>query len=146
MILSAVVAAPALASDDGSWTNLERLKPRERIGVIQSDGKQIYGRFAGFSDFGISIRGDRVTTVPKENVIRVYRRPRTRRSLRVVIGAAIGVGVGALLTGTVGDRFRNEGRDVPAGAWIAGGAGIGAGIGALTGGGYRTIYQRSTRP
>jgi hypothetical protein len=84
--------------------------------------------------------------VSKENVVRVYRRPRATRGIRALIGGAIGAIAGIVLTGTVGERFRNEGLDVPAGAWIAGGAAISAGIGALTGGGYETIYQRSTRP
>ena len=59
--------------------------------------------------------------------------------MRALIGSAIGVLAGAILTGTVGNRFRNEGQEVPAGLWIAGGAGIGAAVGALAGGGYKTI-------
>lgn len=142
-ILVAMMAVPAFAWDDRTWDNLATLKPGDRIGAIQSDLKRVEGRFAGFSDSGISIRGDQMATVAKEKVVRVYRRPRTRRSLRVVIGAAIGTGAGVLLNQTAGTRFRNEGQDVPSGAWIAGAAGIGAGIGALSGGGYRTVYQRS---
>lgn len=143
LVLAAIIGAPSLAQGDQSWDNLRTLKPGERIGIVQSDLKRLEGRFAGFSDSGISIRIDQTATVAKSDVIRVYRRPRTRRGLRAVIGAAIGVAAGAVLTRTAGDRFRNEGQNVTAGVWIAGAAGIGAGIGALSGGGYRTVYQLS---
>ena len=145
LLFSACITSPAFSDDDRSWTNLGQLRPEERIGVIQSDQKRFEGRFAGFSDSGISIRADQVTTVPKENVIRVYRRPRAGRALRIGVGAAIGLAAGAVLNATVGQRFRNEGKDI-AGALIGGGAAIGAGIGALSGGGNRTIYRRSPQP
>jgi hypothetical protein len=62
------------------------------------------------------------------------------------MGAAIGLGGGALLNGTIGQYLRNEGHGVDAGVWIGAGAGIGAGIGAATGGSKRTVYRRSTHP
>ncbi len=146
MILAAVLIVPALAGDAGQWTNLRELRPGQRIGIVQSDLKRVEGRSEAFTDSGISVRVDREIVVTKENVVRVYRRPRAGRGIRALIGAAIGAIAGIVLTATVGDRFRNEGRDAPAGLWIGGGAGLGAGIGALTGGGYKTIYQRATHP
>ena len=73
----------------------------------------------------------------------MYRKPRAKRAVRAVVGAGIGAVAGAILTSTAGQRFRNEGQDVPSGAWIVGCSGIGAGIGALTGGGYQTLYLGS---
>lgn len=142
-ILLAIIALPAIAQNQPTWENLATLKLGNRIGIIQSDMRWVEGQFAGFSDSGISIRADQPITIRKAKVILVYRCPRARRSLRVVIGAAIGVGAGVLLNGTVGQRFRNEGQDVPASAWISGSAAVGAGVGALTGGTFQTVYVRS---
>lgn len=146
VILAAILALPALADDLGQWANLRELRRGQRIGVVQSDLKRVEGRFEAFTESAISLSADHLIAVSKKNVARVYRRPRASRGIRALIGCAIGAVSGIVLTGTLGDRFRNEGQDVPAGLWIAGGAGIGAGIGAATGGGYRTVYQRSTRP
>jgi len=141
-ILAAVFTFPTFGADSSVWSNLGGLRQGDRIGIIQSDQKRIEGRFESFGESNISLRSDQLVTVQKDNVVRVYRRPRTHRAIRALIGGGVGVLAGALLTGTAGDRFRNEGQDVPAAAWIAGGAGLGAGIGAATGGGYRTVYQR----
>ena len=145
-ILTGVLTLPAFGGDSKLWSNLGVLEQGERIGVIQSDHKRIEGWFEGFSESTISLRTIQSLTLPKDNVVRVYRRPRTNRTLRALIGGGIGVLAGVLLTRTVGDRFRNEGQEVPAVAWITGAAAIGAGIGALTGGGYQTVYQRIRQP
>jgi hypothetical protein len=142
MILLAILAVPALARDEGSWSNLRSLRPEERIVIIQSDQKRMEGRFAGVSDSSISIRADRVVEVPKENVVRVSRRPLIGRSLRVAIGAAVGVAAGAVVNGTIGQYFRNEAHDISPAVFIGAGAGLGAGLGALSGGGYGTVYRR----
>ena len=142
-LLAAVLTLPAFGADISMWSNLEGLRQGDRIGVVRSDQTRIEGRFQGFTEAAVSLRADQILTLPRDNVVRVYRRPRTRRALRALIGGAIGVVAGAVLTNTAGDRFRNEGQDVPAGAWIAGAAGIGAGIGALSGGGYHTVYKRA---
>jgi hypothetical protein len=142
-ILAIAVALPALSQDRNSWNNLNTLQRGARVGVVQTNGASLNGRFESFTDSAIVVRAGREITVPKETVVRVFRRPRIGRAVRAAIGGAIGVVAGAILTGTVGDRFRNEGQDVPAGAWICGGAAIGAGIGALAGGGNHTVYQRA---
>jgi hypothetical protein len=146
MILAAAFPITALAGDHAQWDNLRELRRGQRIGVVQSDLTRVEGRFEAFTGSAVSLRADREIVVAKENVLRVYRRPRVTRGIRAVIGCAIGIVAGIVLTGTVGDRYRNEGLDVPAGWWVAGGAGVGAAVGALTGGGYKTIYQRSAAP
>jgi hypothetical protein len=146
MFFAAALPFAAFAADHARWENLRELRRDQRIGVVQSDLRNVEGRFEAFSDSTISLRADMDITLPKENILRVFRRPRVTRGIRALIGSAIGAVGGAILTATVGDRFRNEGQDVPAGHWTAGGAGIGAAVGALTGRGYNTIYQRSAAP
>jgi hypothetical protein len=146
LILAAVFASPTFAGGYTQWDNLRELRRGQRIGVVQSDLTLVEGRFEAFSGSAISLRADREILVEKDKVIRVYRRPRGSRGLRALIGGAIGIAAGIVLTATVGDRYRNEGQDIPAGLWVAGGAGIGAAVGALTGGGYKTVYQRSPVP
>ena len=147
LILLGLALLPGLSGAAASdWATLQALKPGQMIGIIQSDQKRVEGPLEQVTESAITLRTGGEVTVPKENVIRVYRKPRANRLLRVAIGAAIGVAAGAILSGTAGERFRNEGQDVPAAAWIGGGAGMGAGVGALTGGGYQTLYQRSAKP
>lgn len=140
--LSIVIVLPGFAADASDWKNIQSLRSGDRIGIIQSDQKRIEGTFRNATDSGISLVADRDVTVPKDNVIRVYRRARVSRIYRTIIGAGIGLAGGAIVNATAGERFRNEGGDITAGA-ILGGAAVGAGIGALTGGGYKTVYQRA---
>ncbi|MGB9458156.1 MAG: hypothetical protein WCB12_19045 [Bryobacteraceae bacterium] len=79
----------------------------------------------------------------RETVVRVYRRPRLSRKMRTLLGAAVGLAGGAIVNGTLGAHFSNEGRDIT-GITLGSGAAVGAGIGAITGGGDKTIYQSST--
>ncbi|HEY7336086.1 MAG TPA: hypothetical protein VH639_14450 [Bryobacteraceae bacterium] len=143
----ALLALQALgAAKEDDWTNLNSLKSGDRIRVIQSSRQTIEGRFQQANDSGITIHVDREITVPRPDVVRVYRHSGRKKTTKILIGAGIGIAAGAILTGTLGDRFRNEGQDVPGALWIAGGAGIGAGIGALLGGNYTTVYRSSPQP
>jgi hypothetical protein len=139
-LLAAALAAPAFSQDD--WNSLRSLKPGQRIGVVQADGKVLRGTFASFSDPALSIRTDQVIVVPKDSVIRVYRRPRIGRGVRVVIGTGIGVAGGAALNATIGQYLRNEAHGTSPAVWIGAGAAIGAGLGALSGGGEQVVYRR----
>jgi len=142
LLLLAALAAPAFCRDDENWKNLSSLKPGQRIGVIQSDGKRTQGTFAGVSDSALSIRTDQVVAIPKDSVTRVYRRPRVSRLLRTAIGAGIGVAAGVALNSTIGQYLRNEAHDTSPAIWIGAGAAVGAGLGAASGGGEHLVYRR----
>jgi len=139
-LLLVALTVPAFSQDN--WNSLRSLRPGERIGVVQSDGNRVQGTFASFSDTAVSVRTDQVMAVPKDSVVRVYRRPRIGRGLRTAIGAGAGLALGAVLNGTIGQYLRNEAHDTSPAIWIGAGAALGAGIGAASGGGERTVYRR----
>ena len=148
-ILILALSGCLFAAEPADWSNLQALRPGNRIGVIQSNRKRIEGNFVSVSEGGMTLRAETDIALTKEDVVRVYRRPRIGRKTRALIGGAIGLVAGAITYSTVGDRFRNEGGDFSAGegaAWFGGSAALGAGIGALTGGGYKTIYQVNKLP
>ena len=142
ILLAAVVAAPAFAADNQNWGHLNTVKTGQRIGVIQKDGKRVEGTFAAITDSEISVQSAQIVKVPKENVVRVYSRPRLSRTWHVAIGAGAGLALGAVLNGTVGQYFRNEGHDTSPAVWLGAGAALGAGLGAASGGGDHTLYRR----
>ena len=135
-------AWPGWAADDSKWTGVQSLRPGDRIGIIQSNQKRVEGEFRNATESSVTIQADRETTIAQDDVIRVYRRPHVSRSMRALIGGAVGLAGGAVVNATAGERFRNEGGDITAGA-LLGGAAIGAGIGAITGGGYKTVYRKT---
>ena len=136
-----LISCTAFAADTAQWSNLQTLHPGDRIGIIQSNQKRVEGRFTRVGDSGITIDAGREITLTQDQVVRVYKRPRLTRSKWALVGAGLGLIVGAIINATAGQRFRNEGGDITAGA-LLGGAGIGAGIAALSGGRYKTVYQR----
>ncbi len=130
---------PALGADLQDWKNLGELRPGDRVGMVQTDMKRVEGVFGAADDSGITVDGKRVA---KDQVVRVYRRAGMSRATRTVIGAAVGVGVGALMAETVGRYLQNESNGPEKGVWYGVGVGAGAGVGALSGSGYKTVYQR----
>ena len=133
---------PAFAADTAQWANLRELKKGERIGIVQADMKRIEGRFDSASDATLTIVSDQAVTLSKDQVVRVYRRPRLNRIARTLLGAGIGAAGGGVVDGTFGAYLRNESHGPDPGAITGLSAAAGAGIGAATGGGYRTVYQR----
>lgn len=140
-----LIPVAAFAADTQNWANLESLRVGDRIGIIQSDLKRVEGQYQGSTDAGLTIHTDQNVTLPKDSVVRVYRRPHLSRKKRVLLGAAIGAGAGGAVGGGLANASNNEGffgYNGAVGVTIGGGAGVGAAIGAATGGGYHTVYQR----
>jgi hypothetical protein len=87
-----------------------------------------------------SRRGGTVA-VSRGDVQRVYVRTKSHRARNAIIGTAIGVAAGAVLYGTLGSWFRNEGRE-DTGWMLAVPIGVGAGVSAaLPTGTMRKIYD-----
>jgi hypothetical protein len=134
-----LVAMCAGAADTSQWSGVRELKKGDRVGIVQTDMKRVEGRLDSASDDAITVDG---VTVPKDRVVRVYRRPRMNRAVRVLIGAGIGAAAGGLVDGTFGAYLRNESHGPDAGLITGLSVAGGAGIGAASGGGYKTVYQR----
>ena len=146
LIVSALALAmsPAVAGDTSQWGTVRRLHAGSRIAIDLADQRRVEGRFTRASEADLTYQTYRVITVSRDDVIRVYRKPRLSRTMRTLLGAGIGLGGGAILNATLGARFANEGRDITA-VTLGGGAAFGAGIGAISGrGGNKLIYLRST--
>jgi|CZKN01.1.fsa_nt_gi hypothetical protein len=136
----AMAVLPGVAGDAGQWNRVRRLHAGTRIAIDLSDQRRVEGRFARASEADLTYQASREITVSRADIIRVSRRPRLSRTVRTLLGAAIGLGGGAIVNATLGARFANEGRDITA-VTLGGGVAIGAGIGAITGSGYKIIYS-----
>lgn len=131
-----------LSADLQDWKNLEVLKAGDRVGVVSTDMKKVEGLLRSVTENGIEVDG---TVVAKDKVVRVYRPVGMSRTKRTLIGAGVGVAVGAVINGTFGRMFHNDGGNfggINDAGWYAVSVGAGAGIGALSGSGYVTQYQR----
>lgn len=135
-----------LGADAGDWANVEALRRGDRIGIVQADQKRVEGRLESASGSAIVLQ-DSGASIGRENVVRVYRLGMSKKK-RMLIGAAIGLGAGAVVAATVSQRLNNEGvfsgssGGAVAAGTVAGSAGIGLAIGGLSGSGQHTVYQR----
>lgn len=135
---------PSLHLPAQSWDSLRQLQPADRVRVLEIAGPEHKGTFASCSGGGVTIRTNRgEVTVERTVVRRVQVRSGARRLRNVLIGAGIGVAVGALADQTVGVYIRNESAEstgVRAVTYVAPVVVFG-GIGAAMGN-WRTIYKR----
>ncbi|MGO9013047.1 MAG: hypothetical protein ACLQPN_23360 [Bryobacteraceae bacterium] len=143
VVTLAMAALPTVAGDTSQWRRVQRLRAGTRISIDLTDQRRVEGRFMRASETDLTYEASRETTVSRDTVVRISRRPRLSRKMRTLLGAAIGLAGGAIVNATLGAHFSNEGRDITA-ITLASGAAVGAGIGAITGGGYKTIYRSST--
>lgn len=136
-IIILLIATP-LCAEESDWSKVQSLHPGRHVGVIYSNLKRTEGEVRSVSDTAITVDD---TTIPKDQVARVYTIGRTNRLTRTLIGVGAGLALGLIVNGTVGHYFRNEGSD-PAAGIFAGSIGAGAALGALSGNGQSTIYRR----
>lgn len=139
-----LVLIPGLHLFAQSWDAVCRLQPGDRVRVLEIAGPEHKGTFASCSGGAVAIRTDKgEATVERATVRRVQVRSGTRRLRNVLIGAGIGVAIGALADQTLGAYMRNEFTEstgVRAATYVAPVAVFG-GIGAAIGN-WRTVYKR----
>jgi hypothetical protein len=138
-----VVVAAGLPVSAQSWETLRGLKAGDPVKVKETSGQEHSGALRAVSAYSISLAvGKGEVAIEKAKIRTVKVRANGRRVRNLLIGAAIGVAVGATVDNTLGTYFRNEAgetsgaRAVSYIAPIAILGGIGAALPA-----YRTVYK-----
>jgi len=137
------VAAAGLPASAQPWEAIRELKPGDHVKVREAGGQEHSGAFRAVSANAITLaEGKGEVAIAKVKVRTVKVRASSRRVRNLLIGAAIGVAIGATADNTLGAYFRNESGQTEAAravtyiAPIAIFAGIGAALP-----GYRTVYK-----
>jgi hypothetical protein len=126
-----------------SWDELRGLRSGETVKVMDTAGKEYRGTFRSVSPESITIQTEQgEQAIGRRQVRRVRVRSSSRRIRNLLIGAAVGVAIGATIDQTLGVYFRNESNQTAAARAVTYIAPIGifGGIGAALPG-YRTIYK-----
>jgi len=92
-----------------SWDALRGLAPGDKIKVVDTRHEEYKGAFTAVSERGISLTtGKGPVEIERARVRRVQVRASSRRARNILIGAAIGVGVGIVADQSIGRYLRNE--------------------------------------
>ncbi len=143
----AVLALTLILAGEADWSELSRLKPGDRIHVVQVNQSSVSGSFRSTSADNLVIEsGGADQAIPKNSVVRVSVKTNPHRIRNGVILGVVGglVGAGAMRFG-VACAETNDGCNNAMLASIGGAAG-GAAIGAVLPGGSTTIYRVKTLP
>ncbi len=138
------ISLPAQEPGEHSWGNLQQLRVGQKIEVVETNLKKHKGTFLSFSDEAISLRVKKDDVgVPRVNVLRVGSLDRSKRKRNILLGVAIGAGLGMLAGTGVALATLDEGDESKAAVLIVGFSAAGAGaLGAMgASSGYHTIYR-----
>ena len=139
-----IAGALGAQTQQGSWSNLNRLKAGQGIEVIESSLKGHAGKFATVTDELLTLKenGSDVS-VKRENVVRVSTASSPKRGehalIGLVVGGAIGAGIGAASGSNTG-FLGGSSRGITALIGIAIGAPSGAIVGAVLPA-HTTVYR-----
>lgn len=144
LLLSSLLLPAGSAKDhpENDWENLQRLKPGQKIEIIDAKLKSRKGGFVSFDAAGLTLAAESGSvTVPRQDVFRVSLHEKSKRLRNAAIGAAIGAAAGLAIGAPLDYRFSNEGHEHIAKTLLTP---IGAGAGAALGSGFpgfETIYR-----
>jgi len=129
---------------NSNWNNLGRLRPGQKVEVVQSNLSKHKGKFVTWSEETLVLRTKkREISIARDDVYRVTLRG-ARRRRNALIGGVVGLAPGIVIGSMLNTRFYNEGfvRDgrVAFAASIVILASVGAGIGASIPS-HRTVYR-----
>jgi hypothetical protein len=148
VFLLAIPAALTAQTQQGSWSDLNRLKAGRGIEVIESHMKRHAGEFVSAGDDSLTLQeGGSAVTLKREDVVRVSTSSTPRRGehavIGLVIGGAIGAGIGAFSGSSTG-FLGGSSRGISALVGIVIGAPSGALVGAVIPA-HTTIYRAAPR-
>jgi hypothetical protein len=143
-IIAGIVAALLMCSvafaetDKTQWENLQRLKPGQKIQVVDSTAISKQGRFKEVSQDQIVIElKNQTVAIPRIDVSRVVLKK--SKTPFILMGLAVGAGIGLSMLSGAGSDETAYYEALVALPFLAGG---GAGVGALLPTGS-VVYQRS---
>ena len=142
LVIGCGIPVAAQSGPMRSWDTVRAVKPGEQIQIRDAEGNRHHGTLTSVSADAITLQTRRGPLSIDASRVRTVQTPSSSRRLRnLVIGAAIGVGVGVAIDQSVGTYLRNEsgfGPGARAVTYVAPIA-VGGGLGALPA--YRTIYR-----
>jgi hypothetical protein len=144
VFLLGLAAELGAQTQHGSWSNLNRLKARQGIEVIESNMKRHAGEFVTVTDDLLTLKekGSDVS-VKREDVARVSTSSGSKRGEHALIGLVVGGGIGAAIGAASGSStgfLGGSSRGIAALVGIAIGAPSGAGVGAALPA-HATVYR-----
>lgn len=146
LVLFLGLPAALAQTQQGSWSNLERLKAGQRIEVIESTMKRHAGNFVTVTSDLLTLR-ENGSDVPvkREDVVRVSTSSGPKRGehalIGLVVGGAIGAGIGAA-SGSSNGFLGGSSRGIGALVGVVIGAPSGALVGVVVPA-HATVYRAS---
>ncbi len=139
--ISAVYAKEA-KSPQANWDNLKGLTPGDDIRIVLNDKKTYRAQFQSVSEESIVVRlatGDQA--FDRQSVLRVSTQGKSHRLRNAGLGAAMGVGLGAITAAST-SRNDSEARAIGWAVLPPVFGAVGAGVGALLPtGGWHDVYR-----
>jgi hypothetical protein len=128
----------------GDWSDVQALSPGQKISVRTKDGDRLDGRFESASDILIVFeRRGRKVSLARDSIHLVQLDRGKSRKRGLLLGIAIGGGIGFAVGGALYFPHRDDMVDTTVPGMTALGAAIGAGIGGGFGKGNKneTVYE-----
>jgi hypothetical protein len=147
VLLLGLPAALGAQTQQGSWSNLNRLKADQGIEVVESRMKRHAGKFVNFTDELLTLKenGSEVS-VKREDIARVSTSSGPKRGehalIGLVVGGAIGAGIGAASGSSTG-FLGGSSRGIAALVGVVIGAPSGALVGAVLPA-HTTVYRAAS--
>jgi len=134
-------------SAQANWNILKGLTPGDDIRIVLNDKKTYRAQFQSVSEESIVVRlatGDQA--FDRQSVLRVSTQGKSHRLRNAGLGAAMGVGLGAITAAST-SRNDSEARAIGWAVLPPVSGAVGAGVGALLPtGGWHDVYRAATKP